>query len=246
MLSNAAPPHLALEFDNVGLLIGTNRQDIKKVLVALDCTVDTAREAIDFGADLLLTHHPIFFDPVNRILPDAPQTAAAYMLIQAGIAHFAAHTNLDAAQGGVNDCLAKRLGLEEVSELPPEGLGRIGSLKKPTTLSEFAILVKQNLSTAVRICGKDNSLLHRVAVIGGSGGSELQNAFDAGADVLVTGEIKHSQALTAKYLNLNIIEAGHYETERVVLLPLIDRLQSWSDDVQYKLTLSETSCLRGV
>ncbi|MBQ9833112.1 MAG: Nif3-like dinuclear metal center hexameric protein [Clostridia bacterium] len=246
MMNEIAPPELAMDFDNVGLLVGRERKEIKKVLVALDCTVQTVSEAAMFGADLLLTHHPIFFTPVKRILPDDPDTAAAYMLIKHGIAHFAMHTNLDKAPGGVNDCLASCLGLNDVIPLPPDELGRIGNLSNPLRLIDLAHFVEEKLDTTVRFCGDENALISKAALIGGSGGSDFMHAHTSGADVLITGEIKHNQALSAKHLGLCMIEAGHYETERVVLLPLINRLQTISNDVQYKLTLSQTSCLRGV
>ena len=98
-MEHIAPKELAMDFDNVGLLIGTKRTEIKRVLLALDCTTATAQEAIDWGADLLLTHHPLFLSGIKRILPDDPATAGAYLLLRNGIAHFAAHTNLDAAPG---------------------------------------------------------------------------------------------------------------------------------------------------
>ncbi len=246
LLRETAPQELAFDYDNVGLLIGTNRTEITKVLVALDLTVQTAKEAIEYGADLVLTHHPIFFSPIQRILPDDSETAAAYMLIQAGIAHFAMHTNLDKAEGGVNDALANRLGLVDVVPLPPENLGRIGTLKSPISLLELARKVQTELKTTVRFSGDDNAVINKVAVIGGSGGSEYADAFYAGADVLITGEVKHNHALSARYIGLNLIEAGHYETEKVVLEPLIKHLQTHSNDVQYKLTLSEGSVLKGV
>ena len=106
VMDGIAPRELAMDWDNPGLLIGTEKQDIKKVLVALDCSMATAKEAVEWGADLMLTHHPVFFRAVKRILPDDPETAAPYILLRNGIGLFAAHTNLDAADGGVNDCLA--------------------------------------------------------------------------------------------------------------------------------------------
>lgn len=245
VMERIAPPDLKTEWDNIGLLIGTHKREIKKVLVALDCTMEAVNEAIDWGADLLLTHHPLFLQGVSRILPDEFDTAAAHALIRANIAHYAAHTNLDAAHGGVNDSLAARLGLFDVSPLLPDNLGRIGSVE-PVSLSSLARRVQDALNTVVRFCGDADQKVRRIATVGGSGGDYVQHAAHARADVLITGEIKHHQALKALYLGLNIIEAGHYETESVALLPLIDRLQHLTDDVQYKLTRSETSCLRGV
>ena len=112
VMDGIAPRELAMDWDNPGLLIGTEKQDIKKVLVALDCSMATAKEAVEWGADLMLTHHPVFFRAVKRILPDDPETAAPYILLRNGIGLFAAHTNLDAADGGVNDCLAGVFSLE--------------------------------------------------------------------------------------------------------------------------------------
>ena len=245
-MEHLAPPELALGFDNVGLLIGTDREEIKKVLVALDCTVETAKEAIEIGADLLLTHHPLFFEPVRHILPDEEATAAAYLLIRNGIAMYAAHTNLDAAQGGVNDTLAEKLGLMDVEPLPPENLGRIGSLKDFVSLQKFAAFTGQVLDTNIRIAGRRDKLIRRVALIGGSGGGDVAVAHAAGADVLVTGEIKHHQAIEANRLSLAVIEAGHYETERVVLEKLIEHLQAIDYEVQYNLTHLESSPLVGL
>lgn len=244
-MEHIAPKELAMGFDNVGLLIGTERTEIKRVLLALDCTTATAQEAIDWGADLLLTHHPLFLSGIKRILPDDPATAGAYLLLRNGIAHYAAHTNLDAAPGGVNDCLAEALGILDAIPLPPDQLGRIGnrSAEAPASLGAFAAFVADQLKTAVRICGAQDAKVSRVALIGGGGGSDFQAAYAAGADTYITGEIKHHQALEAQFLGLNVIEAGHYETERIVLQPLIRHLQALTNDVQYRLTLSEASCL---
>ncbi len=246
VLETIAPPELAMKGDNVGLLIGTTRTEIKKVLVALDCTLDTAEEAAKWGADVLLTHHPILYDPVRRIDPYSPDTAGAYALIRAGVAHYAAHTNLDAAQMGVNDCLCERLKIYDAVPLPPENLGRLGVVSDGFTLETFAAFTEKELQTTIRFCGRPEAPVKKIAVIGGSGGSSIRDARLSGADTFVTGELKHHQALEAVSLGLNVIEAGHYETENVVLLPWIKRLQSLTDDVKYKLARSESAPLRGV
>lgn len=244
-MEQIAPPALAMEGDNVGLLIGTDRTEIKKVLVALDCTMDTAREAVEWGADLLLTHHPIFFNGVKHIRPDDPETGAPYLLIRNGIAHYAAHTNLDAAPRGVNDALAEALGLCNVELLPPDGLGRIGTRAEstPSTLGAYAAFAANTLGAAVRMCGSSDSPVSRIALVGGAGGDMARQAYYAGADLFITGEVKHHQALDSRFLGLNVLEAGHYETEKIVLFPLIRHLQELTNDVQYKVTLSETPCL---
>lgn len=244
LMDQIAPLSLAWERDNPGLLLGTDKSEIRKVMLALDCTLGTAKEAIDWGADLLLTHHPLFWEPVRRILPDTPDTAAAYLLLRNGVALYASHTNLDAAPDGVNDQLARLVGLEEISPLPPEMLGRIGTLPGERTLSDFSTLVEKALQTQVRCCGHANAIVRKVAVVGGSGGGELQDVLHAGADTLLTGELKHDQAIWAMQAGVNVIAAGHYESERIVLAPLAKRLQGLTDDVQYKVARFETSCLR--
>jgi len=245
-LEKTAPQALAMDFDNPGLLISPEREEIKKVLVALDCTTTTAKEAAEMGADLLLTHHPIFFRGVKHIRRDDPETAAAWELIRHGVGLFSAHTNLDAAEGGVNDALAAILGLQNVLPLPPENLGRIAELPEAMYLRQFAAMVESRLSTTVHYSGEDSRMVQRVALIGGSGGSDVAMAHAAGADVFVTGEVKHHEALMAEELGLCLVAAGHYETERVVLLPWIRHLQSLTNDVQYSLTLLEKSCLKGL
>ena len=245
-METIAPKELALPWDNPGLLIGTEKSDISKVLVALDCSVQTAKEAIQWGADLLLTHHPVFFGGVKRIAPDDPNTAGAYMLIRNGIGLFAAHTNLDSADGGVNDCLAEVLGLQDVQKLLPDEMGRIGSLASPMPFVDFARMVEQKLAARVRISGEDSAPVQRIALVGGSAAEDMFAAKAAGADVFITGEMKHHLALQAEAMGLCIVEAGHYETEKVVLQPLISRLQALTNDVQYKLTRSESACLRGI
>lgn len=241
-----APKELACPWDNPGLLIGTEKIEISKVLVALDCSVQTAKEAIEWGADLLLTHHPVFFGGVKRIAPDDPDTAGAYMLIRHGIGLFAAHTNLDSAEGGVNDCLAEELGLQSIEKLPPDEMGRIGLLPAAMPFIDFARMVEQKLCTRVRITGADDTPVQRIALVGGSAADELFAAKAAGADAFITGEMKHHFAIQAGALGLCIVEAGHYETEKVVLQPLISRLQAITNDVQYRLTRSESACLRGI
>ncbi len=245
-MESIAPASLALDFDNVGLLIGPDHDEIKKVLVALDLNVHVAKEAIEGGYDLVLTHHPIFWDPVKSITPDCVETAAAYLLIRHGIGHFAAHTNLDACQGGVNDVLADLLGLHNVRPLPPEDLGRIGTLPAPMSFRSFDALCESKLMTVGRFVGDPDALVHTVAVIGGAGGGDVKAVKDAGCDTFVTGEMKHDQALSAQYLGLHCCVMGHYETEYPVLKPLITRLQSDENDVQYDLTHSGCAPMRSL
>ena len=246
IMESIAPTALAMDFDNVGLLIAPDHHEIKRVLVALDLTVSVAREAIAGQYDLVLTHHPVFWDPIKSISPDDPDTAAAYLLIRHGIGHFAAHTNLDACVGGVNDTLADLFGLQDVKPLPPDHLGRIGMLPEPVRFSVFAAQCEAKLNTRGRFTGDFDRMIRSVALIGGAGGGDVEYVHQAGCDAFVTGEMKHNQAITAEYLGVNCCVLGHYETEFPVLKPLISRLQIANNDVQYDLTHAGGAPLRSL
>lgn len=237
-LERIAPRELAMESDNPGLLIEPDHDEIKSVLVALDCTKEVAQEAADCGADLVLAHHPLFYHPVQRMAYSDPATAAACLLIRNGIGLFCAHTNLDAAHGGVNDTLCALFGVRDA--LPfDEGIGRVGRLEEPLTLEVLIQKAEALLAARVSYVGDKNARVRRVAVMGGSGGSAIRHAAVEKADVFITGEIKHSDAIDAKTLGLNVIVAGHDETERVVLEPLIKCLQNECFHVQYQLSRAD-------
>ena len=242
-MDQIAPRPLALDFDNVGLLVEPDHAEIKKVLIALDCTTVTAREAVDLGADLLVTHHPQFFHGVKSIGFSSPVTGAAALLLRHGVGHYAAHTNLDAAEGGVNDTLAELLGLHDVSPIPPENIGRVGVLPSPMRLSALVEKCNDVLDSRAAYTGDPDRLVSRIAVLGGAGGGDIEYARDAGAEAYITGEAKHNQILEAREMDLPLILCGHYETERVVLKSLRDRLQILAPDVQYTITLREKAPL---
>lgn len=239
-MERIAPRALALEFDNPGLLVEPDHDEISRVLVALDCTKAVAEEAAQWGADLVLTHHPLFFHPVQRMTYADPATAAACVLLRNGIGLFAAHTNLDAAQGGVNDTLCELLGLQDAIPFD-EGVGRIGKLKEGMEARAFTQMAERVLNTKAQFVGDFNATISRVAVLGGSGSGAILAARAERADVLLTGEIKYSDAIDAKTIGLSLIAAGHYETERVVLNPLIRRLQNECFTVQYQLSHADVS-----
>ena len=242
-MEEIAPRPLALDFDNVGLLVEPDHSEISKVLIALDCTTVTAREAIDLGVDLLVTHHPQFFHGVKSIGFSSPVTGAAALLLRHGIGHYAAHTNLDAAEGGVNDTLAGFLGLQNAEPIPPENIGRVGVLPSPIKLSALVERCNALLNSRAAYTGDPDRLVSRIAVLGGAGGGDIEYARDAGAEAYITGEAKHNQILEAREMDLPLILCGHYETERVVLKSLQDRLQILAPDVQYYITLREKAPL---
>lgn len=226
-LNQYCPFELAEEWDNPGLNVGNAGRPVSKVLLALDLTLEVIEAAKEMGADLIITHHPVIFEPLSNLNDTTVEGARVLALAQSGLAHIACHTNLDAAQGGVNDVLAACCGLTEVQ--PVAGLGRMGLTH--TTLPQLAQQLKKALpaQSCVGVCC--NPKVEKVAVIGGSGGSLLQEVAAAGCDTLVTGEAKYSQLLNARELGVNVLVLGHYETEYPVLAPLAKALDRHFKDL---------------
>lgn len=245
VMEQIAPSSLALGYDNPGMLIEPDSVDIHKVLVALDCTIAVAKEAVALGCDLVLTHHPLFFHGVKHIAKSDPETAAAYILLRHGIGLFAAHTNLDAAKEGVNDVLCSLLDMTGISIVGEDAIMRIGDVK-PHSLQTLCSTLEEKLSCAALATGEPAKVIAKAAVVGGSGGDLWKLAQENGADVLITGECKYHEALDAQAAGMCVVTCGHYETERPVLESLISRLQKMSNDVQYKLALAGTSPQRRI
>ena len=222
-LDSIAPFETAEGFDNVGLLIGEKSAPVTKAIFTLDLSEKTVDEAIAFGAELIITHHPIIFSPLRRIHYDTPFGRMLVKLTGAGISVIAAHTNWDAAQGGVNDVLAGLFGLSSVENFG--GVGRMGTCTDCSP-DEFARRVKKALGiTAVQL-ESSGVLVNKVAVVGGSGGDFVGAAAAAGCQMLVTGECKHHEALLARRLGISVISAGHYETENPSMYYLASALSA--------------------
>jgi len=329
VMEKLAPRRFAAGWDNVGLMLGNPSQSIAHVLVALDATPELVDYAADAGVDLIITHHPLIFKAMSSIRTDSPIGGMVAKLLKADIALYTAHTNLDVAEGGVNDALADALRLlnrkplrlesadpmvklvvfvpveaaekvrnaiaqagaghignyshcafltegtgtflpldgtnpyigepgklERVSEVRLEtvmpesissrvikamleahpyeevaydvyslinpgigyGLGRVGELPDCLSLRDFAEKMKSVLNASfVRMVGPENRVIKTVAVCGGSGADLIREAAQAGADVLVTGDVKYHDAQEAQNLGLAVLDAGHFATERPVL-----------------------------
>jgi len=327
-LERLAPRRWAEEWDNVGLMTGSPAQTIRKVAVALDVTADLL-ERLPADTDMIVSHHPLIFQPVKNLREDLPAGRLLAALVRRKLAVYCAHTNLDAASGGINDLLAERFALAEVKVLQPgrqdglyklvvfvpteasdkvhqamaaagaghignyshcsfqttgtgtflplagtqpyigtigalervaevrletvvpatlldrvvramlrahpyeevaydvvalqntpplTGLGRIGHLPAPLSLTAFAAQVQDALGgNAVRLVGAGDKLIRKVAVCGGSGASLIGKAAFAGADVLVTGDVKYHDAQLALEQGISLVDAGHFATEAVAV-----------------------------
>lgn len=239
-----APFSLAEQWDNCGLLVGDPHVKVTGVLVALDITGATILEARKKKANVIVSHHPIIFHPLKNVLAGS----AAWLLIKNEINAICVHTCLDIAAGGVNDCLAHSLGLRDVTHFDvvreePEtlSLGRIGRLPSPMTAQKLAEKVKQALMPSGGVRFVDGGqLISCVAVCGGAGGSLAQKAKELGADALITSEIKHDVYIDSAAAGLSLLDAGHFDTEWVVLRPLVDHLEMLLSGVPVLLSQSKS------
>ncbi len=226
-LDGLAPFSLQMDFDNAGFLVGRGDRQVKKLLVALDITQEVAEEAVELGAELIVSHHPVIFHPAKSVTDGDPDGRILLTLIEGGVAAICAHTNLDAVTGGVNDALAQALGLTQIEQLHqdgvdpagrPYGIGRVGAVAgAPKYAPEFAAFVKEALgANGVRYVDARRPV-RRVAVGGGACADMLREALALGCDTFVTADVKYNGFLDARALGVNLIDAGHYPTEQVVV-----------------------------
>ncbi len=207
----------AYEWDNCGLLLGDRQSDIKTVLLSLDINLAVAEEAKCCGADLILSHHPILFDGAKSITADTPEGRTVLTLLENKICAYASHTNCDVGKNGINARLAELFELCGTEFLEDNGLGRIGNLKAPVSLAEFAEDTKSILKTPfVRFCGSGSAKISRVAVASGACADSIPKAFEKRADVIVTADMKYHDMINYSELGISIIDAGHYPTEIIV------------------------------
>ena len=237
LVGELAPYGLAEEWDNVGLLLGEAGAEVTRVLVALDLTDDALAQARALGAQVIVTHHPIMMAARRRVTDADREGRLMLALARAGIAHIAAHTNLDAAPGGVNDTLMALMGAKNVRG---EGCVRVGELAQGTTLGALARRAERLLHGPVRVYGAADTVVATLGCCSGAGSGEISLA--AGADCFITGEVKHHHALDALASGVCVLEAGHFETENPVCEVVRNGLQNACDALKYNITVF---CSRG-
>ena len=251
-LETLAPRYMKMEWDNVGLLCGRPGREVRRILVALDPFEDVCREAAEWGAELLVTHHPLIFQPVRALTDDTSVGRCLLFLAARDMAAINAHTNLDCAPGGVNDCLAGALGLEETVVLHPSGVDEAGrpwgllraGRREPVPLETFLEQVKKGLGCPGLRYVSGGRPVCRVAVGGGACGDGIRAVFDAGCDTFVTADVKYNQVWDARDLGLNLIDAGHFWTEHPVCAALADRLRRQFPQIQVKVSEHHTDCIK--
>lgn len=233
-----APFDTQVEYDNSGLLVGDPAQEVHAIQMALDVTDHVIDEAIANGANLIVTHHPLMFSPIKRLVETDHQSAMLGRLIRAGISLISAHTNLDQAANGCNDVLAERIGLTDIIG---EGFVRVGNLPQPMTAQDFAAQISHALGDVVRVMGDPAACITRVGVCSGAGADEWPTAAQMGANAFVSGEVKHHLALEAAAHGIVLFEAGHRATEEPAIFALGSALQNSPLVVQYKVRVFMSS-----
>ncbi len=221
-LNQKFPLDTACDFDNVGLLIGNSEQTVNKALVTLDCTVSAISEAVENGCQLIITHHPVIFNPLKNIL----KGSIPHTVIKNNLSVISMHTNLDVGNGGVNDNLCKVL--EPI--LTETVVASDGYLLKKCAISPVsADDLAQKLKTSLGGCVKytDNGKkIENLLVCSGSGGNFINEVNGFGCDALLTADVKHNQFLDAELLGVALFDAGHFNTEDIVIEPLKELLQT--------------------
>lgn len=223
-LESLSPVSFAEEWDNTGLIAGRRDKEVMSVYVALDATDEVIDDALMHGADMLITHHPLIFKKISRVNTDDFIGRRLYKLIRGDICCYAMHTNFDVM--GMADAAADEIELKNrrvldvtyEDSLSKEGCGRVGELPKLMSVEECAELVKQRFHVPnVRVFGEPGDIVGTVALMPGSGGGFIEKAIDAGAELIITGDIDHHEGIDAVAQGISVIDAGHYGIEKLFI-----------------------------
>ncbi len=251
-IETLAPRYMKMDWDNVGLLCGSPGAPVTKVLVALDPFEHVCAEAAQWGAELIVTHHPLIFRPLPKITDETSIGRGILCLCRSGISAINAHTNLDCAPGGVNDVLAEALGLADISVIKPSGVDESGAewgllhcgTVQERSLEAFLGTVKEKLGCQGLRYADGGKPVRKVAVGGGSCADGMLDALSAGCDTFVTADVKYNQFWDARDLGLNLIDAGHFHTENPVVSVLADKIAAQFPEIEVKISETHADCMK--
>ena len=251
-METVAPQSKKESWDNVGLLCGREGKEVHTVLVALDPFGDVADEAVEIGADLILTHHPLIFTPLYSLTDSTAIGRTIFTLVRHDISAFSAHTNLDIAPEGVNHCLAKKLGLENIAVIDPVETDQTGAvwglMRRGTTeaqaLEEFLPKVKRALQAPGLRYASGGKRVHHVAVGGGACGEEWPTVLRAGCDTFITSDVRYNDFWDARDAGLNIIDAGHFYTENPVCGYLREIVSTAFPELNVVISQKHRDCMK--
>lgn len=239
VMEKIAPPYLKEDFDNVGLMVGDRDKCVKRVLLALDCTLKVIEEAKEKNIDLIITHHPLIFRKPNNITTDTLQGKKIIELIKNDISLYSSHTNLDSVEEGLNHTIVSILGFENSKILEKNkreesaGLGRIVELQNTINLEELIKKVKNDLKINNLRVVKGNDSVSKIAIINGSGQDFIGKAVRLGVDTVITGDTTYHFASDYKEMGINILDVGHFGSEQLVFFNVMKKLKEKFIDVEF-------------
>ncbi|MFI3305268.1 MAG: Nif3-like dinuclear metal center hexameric protein [Rikenellaceae bacterium] len=224
MIETVAPLSLQASYDNSGLIVGHMSDEVRGIMIAVDLTEEVIDEAVEKGANMIITHHPIIFSPLKRLTSANCVERTVEMAIKMGVVVYAAHTNLDSAVNGMSWRLGEMLGLSNMRSLDDAGFGVVGELSEEVATAQFLDFVASRLSLKMmRHSDIVSDRVQRVAICTGSGGSLLSSAIGSGADVYVTADLRYNDFFGAQK-ELTLLDVGHYESEYCVIEIIFDIL----------------------
>ncbi len=240
-IEKMAPVFLKEDYDNVGIMVGDPSQDVKKVLLALDCTSEVIDEAIENNCDMIIAHHPLLFRRPKSIVKGELLGDKIFKLIKEDITLYACHTNLDSSRNGINETIVKMLGFDSSEIIEPHdkdlykdcGIGRIIRLDASIRLDDVIENVKKNLNINNLRIARGREEINTIAVINGSGQDFFNAAQRLGADCIITGDTTYHFVSDFKEMGVSIIDAGHFGTEFIVFLKTLEFLKNEFKDVEF-------------
>ena len=253
-LEQFAPLALAEDWDNVGLILGDAQRPAAQIMTCLTVTPESAAEAIERKADLIVSHHPLPFSATKRITADRTPTKLIWDLARAGVSIYSPHTAFDSASGGINQMLCQRLAISDTkpivaNEADPQmpGSGRVGKLSQPIALKALAEIVKAEFQLPrLQVVGDLSGNVQKIATACGSGGSFLSKAARRGADCLVTGEATFHTVLEARALGVGLVLMGHFFSERFAVEELANQIAAQFPDLTVWASESESDPIHSV
>jgi len=242
-LCELAPVETQMEFDNAGFLVGHRESAVERVLLALDITDEVIDEALETGVELIVSHHPVIFRKL-RSVTDAGYDRRVLRLAENRLAAICMHTNLDIAEGGVNDVLLSLLGAERVGTLDADGCGRVGVLPEPVPVEDFLRRCKERLGVERLRYVSSGRAIKRLAVMGGAGGDAIGDAWRHGCDAYVTADVKYHEFQDAQSMGLTLIDADHFCTENPVIPVLAERLAQRFPETRFTVSKRHRALIR--
>lgn len=247
LMEKIAPPMLAENWDNVGLMVGEADREVTRVLIALDAIDKVIEEAIEKNCQMIITHHPLIFKGTKTVTSETALGRRLLKLIQNNIAVYSAHTNLDIVNGGTNDTLAKLLGLNNIENLCEPvfenmALGKVGELKEEISFEELIKLTQKALKlNGLVACGDKKRKIKKIAV--GTGACSdleyIKRAKDLGCDALITSDVGYHDAQNAMDFDICLIDASHYGTEVIIVKELKERLEKMCNNSRVEFIESQ-------